>query len=99
MSGTKWYVEDHELPAPWGWIIILLFSASIMGFGWLAYCIIPEASRHWDFGQLPDTPAESIYSTEEPRDPALPRRQLPQLPEARPLKPVSPPTGPAGATR
>ena len=87
MSETKWYDEEHELSAPWGWLIIILFSAAIMGYGWLAYSIIPDAPRQWDFGQLPDTPAESIYSTEEPKPSLRPQRQLLRLPEAQPEKP------------
>jgi len=87
MSDNKWYEEDHELSPLWGWLIIIAFSASIMGFGWLMYLIIPDAARQWDFGQLPDTPAESIYSSEEPKDSASPQRQLLRLPEALPEKP------------
>jgi len=98
MPGSKWYAEDHEMPTSWGWVIILLFSASIMGFGWLVYCIVPDAARQWDFGQLPDTPAESIFSTEQPRVPETPRRQLPQLPEAQPL-PAAPQKSGGGTSR
>jgi hypothetical protein len=83
MSETKWYAEDHELSSTWSWVIIILFSAAIAGFGWLVYSIIPDAPRRWDFGQLPDTPAESIYSTEEPRQTKYPQRQLLGLPEAQ----------------
>jgi hypothetical protein len=89
MPESKWYIEDHELPAAWGWVIIILFSAAIMGYGWLVYSIIPDAPRQWDFGQLPDTPAESIYSTEEPKPSMRPRRQLTRLPEAQPDRPAA----------
>jgi hypothetical protein len=88
MPESKWYIEDHELPALWGWLIIILFSAAIMGYGWLVYSIIPDAPRQWDFGQLPDTPAESIYSTEVPK-PSRPQRQLTRLPEAQPDRPAA----------
>jgi hypothetical protein len=92
MSETKWYTEEHELSALWSWLLIIAFSAAIMCYGLLVYSIIPDAPRQWDFGQLPDTPAESIYSTEEPSPFALPRQQLPRLPEAQPEKPnLSPP--------
>ena len=85
MPESKWYDEEHELSAPWGWLIIIAFSAAIIGYGLLVYRIIPDAPRQWDFGQLPDTPAESIYSTEEPKEPSgEPPRQLPRLPEAQP---------------
>ena len=87
MPENKWYVEEHELSAPWGWLIIMAFSAAILGYGWLVYSIIPDAPRRWDFGQLPDTPAESIYSTEEPNASKRPQRQLLRLPEAEPETP------------
>lgn len=83
MSDTKWYAEDHELSTGWGWLIIIAFSAAIMGYGWLVYSIIPDGPRSWDFGQLPDTPAESIYSTEEPGASPRPQRQMLRLPEAQ----------------
>ena len=78
-----------------GWLFIVAFSASIAGYGWLVYRIIPDAPRRWDFGQLPDTPAESIYSTEEPKGSSHPPRQLLRLPEARPDSSNSP--GAAGS--
>ena len=90
MSENKWYAEDHELSAPWGWLIIIAFCAAIAGYGWLVYCVIPDAPRQWNFGQLPDTPAESIYSTEEPKPAARPQRQLLRLPEALPETPKAP---------
>ena len=86
MEEKRWYDEEHELPPLWGWVIIILFSASIMGFGWLVYLLVPDAPRQWDFGQLPDTPAESAYSTEEPNISGKPQRQVWRLPEALPLK-------------
>lgn len=90
MPEKKWYEEDHELSVPLSWVIIILFSAAIAGYGLLVYSIIPDTTRRWDFGQLPDTPAESIFSTEEPRQTNRPQRQLPKLPELRPSKPVPP---------
>lgn len=76
------YDEDRELPSPWEWVIITFFSAAIVGFGVLVYWIVPDGPRYWDVGQLPDTPAESIYSTEQPWSSVRPQRQLPRLPEA-----------------
>ena len=35
----------------------------------MVYTFVLEGPRKWDFGQLPDTPAESIYSTEKPPKP------------------------------
>jgi len=88
MHGKKWYDEDQKLPSPWEWVIIVAFSASIMGFGWLVYLAIPDAPRQWDFGQLPDTPAEYIYSTDQPDLSKKPARQIPRLPEAHPQNPI-----------
>jgi hypothetical protein len=87
MKEKKWYDEDQELPSPWEWVIVIVFSASIMAFGWLVYLIIPERPRQWDFGQLPDTPAESVYSTDQPDLARKSPRQIHALPEARPLQP------------
>jgi len=88
MEDKHLYDEHQELPSPWEWVILVVFSASIAGFGWLVYSVVPDAPRHWDFGQLPDTPAESIYSTEQPDLSKKPQRQILTLPEAQPLKPV-----------
>lgn len=99
MSGSKWYSEDHEISALWSWVFIVAFSASIAAFGWLVYWLVPDGTRQWDFGQLPDTPAESVYSTEEPRSHRAPQRQLLRLPEAQPLPAEAPTARPGGAKR
>ena len=88
MEEKHLYEEKQELPSPWEWVILVAFSASIMGFGWLVYLLVPDGPRRWDFGQLPDAPAESIYSTEQPRADRKPGRQIAPLPEARPLAPA-----------
>ena len=88
MEDKHLYDEHQELPSPWEWVIIILFSASIMGFGWLVYLVVPDGPRQWNFGQLPDTPAESIYSTDQPDLAKKPQQQIWRLPEAQPLKPV-----------
>ena len=92
MADKRKYEEDRELPSPWEWVIIIVFSASIVGFGLLVYYTVEDGPRYWDFGQLPDTPAESIYSTEQPKpaDGKL-QRQLPKLPETQPQNPPKPP--------
>ena len=84
------YDEDRELPSPWEWVIITLFSASLIAFGLLVYRIVPDGPRHWDVGQLPDTPAEYIYSTEQPWTSGGPQRQSPRLPEAQTHIPSKP---------
>lgn len=85
MEERHLYDEKQELPSPWEWVILVAFSSAIMGFGWLVYLLVPDAPRDWDFGQLPDAPAESIYSSEQPKGAREPQRQIPALPEAEPL--------------
>jgi len=87
MEEKHLYDEKQELPSPWEWVILIVFSASIMGFGWLVYLLVPDGPRHWDFGQLPDAPAESVYSTDQPAAAKKPRPQIWTLPEAQPLTP------------
>ncbi len=88
MEEKHLYDEKQELPSPWEWVILVLFCASIMGFGWLVYLLVPDGARHWDFGQLPDAPAESIYSTDQPDLKKPPKLQIWPLPEAEPLRPL-----------
>ena len=82
------YDEELEISSLASWLIIIIFAAAIMAFGWVVYLLVPDAPRHWDFGQLPDTPAENIYSTEEPKAERTPQRQLPRLPGAQPVNPT-----------
>jgi hypothetical protein len=90
MAEKKKYDEERELPSPWEWVIVTLLSLAIIGYGLLAYRFVLEGPRHWDFGQLPDAPGESIYSTEEPPTALRPGRQIPPLPEAQPPNPPKP---------
>jgi hypothetical protein len=89
------YDEERELHSPWEWVIITLFSASIMGFGLLVYHLVDDGPRYWDLGQLADTPAESIYSTDKPQ-PNVGIPQTPPLPGAKRFVPPQPPK-PEGA--
>ena len=90
MKEKRLFDEDKELPHPWEWVIIILFSASIVGFGLLVYRFVPEGSRYWDLGQLPDTPGESIYSTEVPRTSRKVPPQIQAWPESQPKNPPKP---------
>lgn len=93
MAENRWFDEHRELPSPWEWIIVVLFSASIVGYGLLVYYAVDDGPRAWDVGQLPDTPADSIYSTrKQPR--GRPQRQLPVLPETHGAAQGKPPHEP-----
>jgi hypothetical protein len=79
------FEEFRAISDTTSWIILILFSLFIIGFGVLIYFLIPDTPRKWDYGVLPDTPAESIYSTVRSPTPQAPPRQLPPVPEVKPL--------------
>ena len=82
-----------------GWAILLGVSFAVLGLGMFLHAKIPDTPRKWDFGALPDTPAESVYSTARPvpvirslaplEVEGVPRMLAP-LPWAKPLKPLKP---------
>ncbi len=74
---------------PLRWAIIIAVCAGIIGWGLLNYALIPDRPRTWDFGALPDVPAESVYSTSQPAPAPTAPRQFPPLPEASTSKPVT----------
>ncbi|WP_243369931.1 hypothetical protein [Geotalea sp. SG265] len=91
MAERKKYDEQRQLPSPWEWVIITMLSLALIAYSLIAYRFVLEGQRYWDFGQLPDTPAESIYSTEEPPAPdGRLQRQIHKLPEAQPENPPKP---------
>ncbi len=86
MEEKDLYLEYKIIPQLWGWVLLILFAASILGYGMLSHMIIPDAPREWDFGQFPDTPAQSVYSTVEPLRGAGYPRVIQILPGAAPLE-------------
>jgi hypothetical protein len=86
MEEKDLYLEYKILPQFWGWVLLILFAASILGYGMLSHMILPDTPREWDFGQFPDAPAESVYSTVEPVRGAAYPNVIKTLPEARPLE-------------
>jgi hypothetical protein len=88
--------EPEESGAGRHWMIVLLASATIVGWGLLIYVMVKDRPREWNFGALPDAPSQSIYSTVTPPPAAESPRIFPELPEARPWqKPAAPPTAAA----
>lgn len=64
-----------------GWVILMVLSATLIGWGLATYALVPEGPRQFDFGQLPDAPGESEYTTASgQRHPPPP--QIVPLPEA-----------------
>lgn len=71
--------EKSRLGRPrWGWAIVIAICAAALVWGYVNYSFIHDRPRQWDFGQVPDAPGESIYSSSQPS--TLPARQLPPLP-------------------
>jgi hypothetical protein len=57
------YEEDRKVGALWGWAMVFLLTAAIIGWCMFLMMMVEDPPRRWDFGSLPDVPAESIYST------------------------------------
>lgn len=87
MAELHEYEEHKRLPQILGWMLLILLSASLIGYGLWVHSLVPDQPRQWDFGALPQTPAESVYSSVAPSPEAEPPRQVAPLPEARPLPP------------
>lgn len=101
MSGKEIYEEYKVMPQIWGWILLVLFAIVISGFGIWAHHGIPDPPRYWDRGELPDTPAESVYSIFLPPPLGTDERVISPLPESKSLEEKvpelgrpGPPTGP-----
>ena len=83
--------ESREMAPRRAWIFVLVLSALLVGWGLFNYRMIPERQREFDYGVLPDTPAQSMYSTGRPPAPAVAPDQISRLPGATSL----PANGPA----
>jgi hypothetical protein len=79
--------EESEGPsARRHWVLILVASALIVGWGLLIHALVKDGPRQWDFDALPDVPAQSIYSSAPTPEAEAPPRQIAPLPEAKPWK-------------
>ena len=85
MSDYREYEEYKRLPQAVGWLLLVLLSASLIGYALWVHALVPDVDRQWDFGALPQAPAASIYSTRLTPAEKVPPQQLQPLPEARPL--------------
>ena len=98
------YEENKPIGAFWGWMMVFLLAAGVIGWCMFLMMMVTDPPRQWDFGAISETPAESVYSTLKaprvhPTFPPLLRtrpsvtkdvpRQLPPLPEGVPWKPPS----------
>lgn len=81
--------EEHRTgPQWWLWSLVISAAAFAAAYGFVAFFIIDEAPRRYDYPVLPSAPGESIYSTRQPpyaiAEP--PPRQILALPEGKPWK-------------
>jgi hypothetical protein len=76
---TYQYEEYKPVRQIWTWLAILLMAVVTLGWGMATHMALPDAPRQWDFGQVPDTPGQSIYATHRPppKEPVPPQIQFP----------------------
>ena len=71
-----------------GWLIVCAMAILFTLYGFLAFFVIGDKGPpNWDYGALPDVPAESVYSTYPYRGNTLnpePQHVNQKPPEARP---------------
>lgn len=92
MEESKQYEEYRNVGTVLGWVILLVFTASILGWGMFMMMMIMDAPRHWDHGQLDDTPASSVFSSVEPDTHKPAPLQIQPVPGSVPIETV--PHGP-----
>ncbi len=83
MNKQKEYEEFVRISGFWSWVILIAFCALILGWGMYVEMMIPEKPRQWDFGQLPDTPSISDYSTNAPPSDVNIPYQIQRIPDAQ----------------
>jgi hypothetical protein len=89
-----WNVHEYLEKRPrLKWAMLVTGCMLMIAWGATTFAIVKEPPRHWDFGQLPDAPSESAYSTETPPAQPIEPRQFPALPEARPRNATGGPGG------
>lgn len=74
------YEEYNVLPQFQGWVVLIVLSLFLIGTGMLTHFIVRDVPRWWDFGQMPDIPGQSPFSTIEPSKHISPPSQLTPLP-------------------
>lgn len=83
------YEEFKTLSPFWGWVVLIIFSISLMSFGMITHLFIKEnQTRYWSFGAQPIAPGESRYNTQQPPKNEV-SQQMKPLPDAYPLKKLS----------
>lgn len=59
------YEERMELSKFWGWVVLIIVSFSLIGYGMIAMFLVKEPpKRYWDHGSAVVPPGLTIYTTE-----------------------------------
>jgi hypothetical protein len=83
MNQQKEYEEFTVISTFWSWVLLIAFSILIMSWGMFIKMMVGrEQPRTWDFGTLPDVPAQSPYSSVKPPVEVNTPLQIQRLPEA-----------------
>lgn len=83
MNNKKEYEEFVQISSFASWVILIAFCALIMSWGMFVEMMIMDRPAQWDFGQLPDTPSESVYSTSVPPPEVNVPFQIQRIPDAQ----------------
>lgn len=73
------YEQYRPVRQIWAWLAVFFLSVSTMAWGMIGHLLVREGPRRWDFGSLPDTPGQSVFSTVQPPEGEVvpPQIQLP----------------------
>jgi hypothetical protein len=83
MKGTrKEYEEQTIISSFWSWVFLIVFPIMILGWGMFVEMIVSVGPSRWDFGTLPDTPSQSVYSTASPPCDVNVPYQIHRIPDA-----------------
>jgi hypothetical protein len=78
----KEYEEQTMISSLASWIILIAAASLIMCWGMFVEMIVGVQPSHWDFGVLPDTPSQSVYSTALPPSDVNVPYQIHPVPDA-----------------
>jgi hypothetical protein len=78
-------MTEHKMAHPvLSWLVIIGTAVGTVVWGGIICYSVKDSYRHFDVGQINDTPARTTYSTVVPESPAKAPTQLPLLPATGP---------------
>ncbi len=83
--------EEYKSARPLqGWLIVIITAFLTLSWGMVTHMAVPEVVRHWDFGEVPDAPGQSIYSTAKPPSAPAAAQQIELPPDLEGKKAAKP---------